>query len=173
MEGMTDKQDWLNPKIEIKDSPVEGKGIFALEDIPEGEKVVVFGGKYVTRREVENCRKQGKLVMQWDEDLYSCEDRGDEDGYFINHSCDPNIWLLDAYTLVARRDIKKGEELTADYAMWEADEDYVSQWECKCDSPFCRGRVTGKDWQEPDLQQRYKGHFSPLINKRIRMANGK
>ncbi len=164
---MVSKRDWKNPKIIIKNSPLEGKGMFANEDIKRGEKLIVWGGNYVDKREAKKYREQGKLVMQWDDDLYSYEDRGDDDGYFINHSCDPNMWMTDAYTLIAKRNIKKGEELTADYALWEADENYLSKWVCKCGSPLCRGRVTGKDWRRHDLQKRYKDHFSPLINKRI------
>ena len=164
---MSNKQDWKNPKAIVKTSPVEGGGMFANEDIKRGEKLIVWGGNYVDKKEAEKWRRQGKLVMQWDDDLYSYEDRGDDDGYFINNSCDPNMWMADAYTLIARRDIKKDEELTADYALWEADENYVSKWECKCGSSLCRERVTGKDWRNPDLQKRYKDHFSPLINKRI------
>lgn len=89
----------MSEKIEIRNSPVQGRGIFAVQSIAEG-----------------------KLVMQYDDDLYSVEDRGEDDGYFINHSCDPNLWLDGPVTLIARRDIRIGEEFTADYALWEVDE---------------------------------------------------
>ncbi|MBI5356696.1 hypothetical protein HZB78_03715 [Candidatus Collierbacteria bacterium] len=79
--------------------------------------------------------------------------------------------MKDAFTITAMRDIKIGEEITADYAIWEADENYISKWECNCGSAFCRQRVTGKDWRLPELQARYKNHFSPLINKRINKLN--
>jgi len=111
--------------------------------------------------------KNGKLVMQLDENLFSIEERGDDPTYFTNHSCDPNIWMKDEVTLTTMRDINLGEELTADYVMWEADENFVSSWECICASPSCRKRITGKDWQIPKLQKKYAGHFTPLINKRI------
>lgn len=164
---MNKKQDWKSEKVDIRNSPIEGKGLFSNSDIEEGEKLIIWGGDYVNKEEAEKYRKAGKLVMQWDDNLYSYEDRGDDDGYFINHSCDPNMWMIDAYTLVAKRPIKAGEELTADYIFWEDDEDYVSKWECNCRSLNCRKRITGKDWQNPELQKLYKGHFSPLLNKRI------
>ncbi len=164
---MKNQQDWKSPKVDIKISKTEGKGMFATENIKRGEKVIVWGGYYVNKKDADEYQKQGKLVMQWDDDLYSHEDPGNDDGYFINHSCDPNIWMVDAYTLVAKKDIRQGEELTTDYALWEADENYISKWKCKCASPLCRERVTGKDWRNQDLQERYKDHFSPLINKRI------
>lgn len=72
-----------------------------------------------------------------------------------------------AFTIVAKRDVEAGEELTIDYALWEADENYISSWECNCGSSRCRKRVTGNDWRLAELQERYKGHFTPLINKRI------
>lgn len=170
---MSIKQDWKSPKVDIRNSPVEGKGLFANTDIERGEKIVVWGGNYTDASGAELMRKNGKLVMQWDDDLYSYEDRADDDGYFINHSCDSNLWMADAYTLITSRDVKSGEELTVDYALFEADENYISKWECKCGSPLCRGRVTGVDWKKTDLQNRYKDHFSPLLNKRIqRLKDG-
>ncbi len=105
--------------------------------------------------------------MQLDDDLYSIEERGSDDTYFMNHSCDPSVWMSSAVTLVARRDILPGEELTVDYALFEADEGFVAAWECGCRSPRCRSLITGVDWTNPELQERYQGHFSPLINKRI------
>lgn len=34
--------------------------------------------------------------------------------HYGNHSCDPNMWHTDAYTLATRRDIRAGEELTVE-----------------------------------------------------------
>ena len=161
-------QSWLNPKIEIRDSAAAGRGMFATERIPAGEKTVVFGGLYADTAGAEDAQQQGKGVMQWDEDLWSIETEDDDPVYLINHACDPNTWMQDALTLIARRDIHPEEEITADYALWEADENYVSQWECHCGAPDCRGKVTGKDWRSLQLRQAYKDHFSPLINQRIR-----
>ncbi|HEY1074493.1 MAG TPA: AAA family ATPase [Patescibacteria group bacterium] len=167
LKNFANNSSWINSKAEIKVSPVQGKGLFARELIKGGEEVVRWGGEYTDRVGAEVARNTGKLVMQWDDNLFSIEDRGDDDAYFINHSCEPNLWMKDAYTLIARRDINPGEELTADYALWEADENYVSRWECKCGSSRCRHKITGKDWRRPELQKHYKDHFSPLINKRM------
>ena len=160
-------KDWISPKVEVRSSTLEGKGIFALAPINPGEKIVIWRGRYTNKDGSDKARLEGKLVMQWDEDLYSIEDRGDDQGYFINHSCDSNLWLANAYTLIARRPIYAGEELTADYALWEADDNYISKWVCKCGSVNCRKKVTGKDWRLKEVQKQYQDHFSPLINKRI------
>ena len=158
---------WLNPKIEVTQSSIHGKGMIASTAIGPGEKIVRWGEGYTDRAGAEEARRQGKGVMQWDENIFSCELSGNDDLYSINHSCDPNTWMSDAFTLVARRPIKTGEEITADIALWKADEESVSQWMCNCCSTICRGRITGRDWRSPELQVRYHGHFSPLINKRI------
>jgi uncharacterized protein len=76
--------------------------------------------------------------------------------------------MKDEATLMARRNIETAEEITADYMMWEADEEFVAAWRCNCGSPLCRGKVTGRDWKVVELQERYKGHFSPFLNERIK-----
>lgn len=169
---MSVTQDWKSPKVSIRESPIEGVGFYATFDIKKGKKIVIWGGNYTNMTGAELMKKEGKLVMQWDDDLYSYEDRAADNGYFVNHSCEPNLWMVDAYTLITSRDVKLGEELTVDYALFEADENYISRWECKCGSSLCRGRVTGVDYRDSDLQNRYKGHFSPLLNKRIWRLNG-
>src|SRR3989344_4926025 len=144
----------INSKVEVRDSQIGGMGMFAKEHIATHETVVEWRGDYTDKESAIKAQNEYKLIMQWDTNLYSIETRGDDEAYFINHSCDPNVWMDDAFTLVARREIKKGEELTADYALWEANENYISQWNCKCSSPLCRKKMTGKDWRLKELQAR-------------------
>jgi len=164
---MTPKEDWINSKIKIRETSNRGKGMFAVEPISQGEVVVIWGGNYVNKQQAEKAQREGKLVMQFDEDLFFIEDRGESNAYFINHSCDPNVWMKDAFTLEARRNINTDEELVADYVLWETDENKVSKWECRCGTLYCRHIITGKDWRLLELQEGYKGHFLPLISKRI------
>ena len=84
-----------------------------------------------------------------------------------NHSCDSNLWMRDAVTLEARRDIGTSDEITVDYALQTA-----VDWEmpCNCRSQSCRRVVRGSDWTRPELQERYRGHFSPFLNARIQRA---
>ncbi|MBR7834175.1 SET domain-containing protein-lysine N-methyltransferase [Actinospica durhamensis] len=83
-----------------------------------------------------------------------------------NHSCDPNLWWIDAYTQAARHDIAPGDELTNDYATSTAIPEF--RMACACGSPLCRRTITGNDWQRPDLQRRYADHWTPGLLKRIR-----
>lgn len=85
---------------------------------------------------------------------------------FLNHSCEPNVGFGGNAVLVAMRDVEAGEELTTDYALFDDGEEAM---ECRCGRELCRGRVAGGDWRRPDLQERYRGHFSWYFERRIRL----
>ena len=158
---------FLSPKVTLRDAPGRGRGLFATQPIAEGETVIVWGGAYGGADLRRRAELAGKATMQWDDELWSVESDDDHPAYAINHSCEPNVWMTGPFSLIAMRPIAAGEEITADYALWEADEESVCGWVCRCGSPRCRGRITGRDWRRPELQARYAGHFSPLILKRI------
>jgi len=169
---------WLNPRTELRSSPRHGTGLFATEPIGRGEVVEVWGERWEGRQvikyttdpsEAVAAAGEGMLVMRFDTELWSIEPPGDNPGYFINHSCDSNVWMADAFTLAARRPVARGEELTIDYALIEAELD-AWDFECECGSQLCRKIIKGNDWRRPDLQERYGGHFSPYINKLIQAS---
>ena len=83
---------------------------------------------------------------------------------YSNHSCDANLGMRGEITFVAMRNIRAGEELTHDWATTD-DDDYSVK--CKCGSTNCRGTLTGKDWQRPELQARYAGYFSAYLTEKI------
>jgi hypothetical protein len=83
---------------------------------------------------------------------------------FINHSCEPNVGLAGNVVLAAMRDISAGEELTTDYALFD---DHDQTMQCRCGTPSCRGTVSGRDWQRPDLQREYGSYFSTYLQHRL------
>lgn len=165
------KGPWMSPKLVERPSPIQGRGLFALGEIEEGEVLVVWGGLYVDSESAKTYREQGRGTMRWDIDLFSVESDTNHPAFNVNHSCDGNAVMAGPFLLIARRPIKKGEEITADYALWSCAPDYVSAWQCHCGSPLCRGKVTGNDWQDPVLQARYEGGFSPLVSSMIASLN--
>jgi uncharacterized protein len=40
---------WRSPKTEVRQSPIQGKGLFAVADIAKGEIVMIKGGHIVSR----------------------------------------------------------------------------------------------------------------------------
>jgi uncharacterized protein len=103
--------------------------------------------------------------VQIDEHLYLVSGEIADPGDYVNHSCTPNCGLAGNMLVVAVRDIAIGEELTFDYAMSDGG-DY-DEFDCLCGSAECRGVVTGRDWQLPELQLRYAGWFSPYLARKI------
>jgi uncharacterized protein len=101
------------------------------------------------------------------EDLHLVLPTG-QPNHYGNHSCDPNLWWANAYTLVARRPIGTGEEVTSDYATSTAVAGFAMA--CACGSSLCRGVITGEDWRLPELQARYGDHWVPVLLARIRQA---
>ncbi|HEX5428944.1 MAG TPA: SET domain-containing protein [Pedococcus sp.] len=90
----------------------------------------------------------------------------DADLGLLNHSCDPAVaWVDGDERLVAFRDVAAGEELTVDYATCTTDGSMLLR--CHCETYRCRQMVTGDDWQIPELQRRYAGHFAPEVRRRI------
>jgi SET domain-containing protein len=119
-------QSWIDPRIEIRASPIGGRGMFAREPIKAGETVIVWGGVVLTKEDLQIGNYREATVSAIADNLWLGDAPSGEDfaADYTNHPCDPNLWMKDGNTLAARRDIAVGEELTADYMMWEANEDY-------------------------------------------------
>lgn len=158
---------YLSPKLAPVAQPEKGgHGLIAREPIPAGERLLVWGGAIVDHDQLTALPDLlQRRSVQVDEGLYLVTPIADEPADFINHSCDPNAGLQGQLTVVAMRDIARGEEVCFDYAMTDASP--YDQFDCSCDTPLCRGRVTGNDWMLPQLQDRYRGYFSTFVQKRI------
>ena len=158
-----------SPKTEVRESPIHGRGLFAKADIAKGEVVVVKGGHIVDRETLHRdiSPRLGPVEIQIGDDLFIAPVTDEErelSMLYSNHSCDANMGMRGEITFVAMRNIRAGEELTHDWATTD-DDDYSVK--CKCGSANCRGTLTGKDWQRPELQERYAGYFSAYLAKKI------
>ncbi len=143
-----------------------GFGVFACEPIHAGELLAVWEGRLIRFPELEQLSPlRRRITVQVEEDFYLTSISEPEPADYFNHSCDPNAGMQGQLTLVAMRDIHPGEEICFDYAM--TDGSPYDEFVCMCGSPACRGRITGDDWQNPDLQMRYHGYFSTYLQKRI------
>ncbi len=170
---------WSDERVSVKRSPIDGNGLFATHDIPEGTVLMIWGGVVVERRGIDYSRYRTETVVPISETHYLAlpiTDTEDSLDVYLNHSCDPTAWLVDEVTLVARRFIQAGEELTTDFATWfdyEPGASYSENWACKCASPVCRKVLSAQDWRRLELQEKYAGHFSPFLEARIQKERGK
>src|SRR5438094_4794829 len=160
---------YLSPKTEVRESKIHGRGLFAIADIAKNEIVAIKGGHIVDRKRLREkiTPLLGPVEIQIGDDLFIAPVSDEErelSMLYLNHSCDPNLGVRGEITFVAMRDIRAGEELTHDWAMTD-DDDYSV--ECKCGARNCRRILTGKDWQRPELRQRYAGYFSTYLARKI------
>jgi hypothetical protein len=148
------------------DTPPHGFGSRAIGIIPAGTSVATFGGTALTHSDfAEHDADRRSRSIQVDTNLVFLGPPTREPGDSINHSCEPNCGMRNATTIVAMREIAIGEELTFDYAMSDASS--YDEFECNCGTELCRGRVRANDWQLDTLRHRYKGFFSPYIQRKI------
>ncbi len=163
---------YLSSKTVVKDSPIEGRGLFAAVPIRAGEIVAVKGGHVFDRATLSRIQAElGPAEIQIEEDLFIGPlTAAERDGsmIFSNHSCEPNIGVQGQIVFVSLRDIEAGEELTHDWAMTDDDDGRMS---CRCGTPSCRKTVTGQDWRRQDLQEKYRGHFSWYLAEKIATAS--
>ena len=156
---------WLDARVAVRASAIDGLGLFASVPLARGVIVGVLGGRVIDDDELREIARAGSRYssLAIDEGInLLLDDR--EPITRGNHSCDPNLWMRDAFTLETRSEVAEDEELTVDYALHTA-VDWAMP--CGCGSSLCRGTVRGSDWRLPDLQERYSGHFSPFLNERI------
>lgn len=133
----------INPKLMIKGSSIEGKGVFAKERIEDGEFVVLNISNYSQYivMDSEELEEYKKSVDYWEaietsEGKYKVSDgaRAKNPVNYVNHSCEPNTKLEDD-SLVALQTIDAGIEITVDYSKVL---DEGLEMKCNCGSKKCR-----------------------------------
>lgn len=155
---------FLSSSLEAR--PINGgRGVFARRRISAGTVLAVWGGEVIEAERFYGLpAPERQISVQVEEQLYLVPSR-EGAAEWVNHSCDPNAGMLGQITLVALREIVEGEEVRYDYAM--SDGSPYDEFVCHCGAVSCRKRITGEDWRRPELWERYEGHFSPYLQRRI------
>jgi uncharacterized protein len=157
---------YISSKATVKESPIQGRGLFAAQPIKKGEVVCIKGGYIFDRRTLQAEMDLGPAEIQVAEDLFiGPRNQEEREGsmIFSNHSCDPNIGVKGQIIFVAMRDIEAGEELTHD---WATTDDDSYEMECNCGARACRLIITGQDWRRKDLQEKYRGYISWYLEEK-------
>lgn len=162
-----DMKSRLSPKVEVRSSGINRKGMFAKEPIEKDEIVYIKGGHIITKDELFSSSVINSYLPISDEYYLGALNPEEEEDIklYNNHSCDPNCGMRGEITFVALRNIKVDEELTIDYAFID-NEDY--SFVCHCGSSNCRKKVTGFDWKNEDLQKKYYPYFAEYLKEKIR-----
>jgi SET domain-containing protein len=168
---MTEHPSWVHPAVETRDCGI-GTGQFALEDIPKDTVLIKWRGRYVNDEDLQKIPEDElNYTLQVDDNkhqiafVFGVREPAD----YTNHSCTPNAGFLGSEQLRAMKDIKKGDEITFDYAMCE--DSSQMDIHCECGTELCRTYVRDKDWMRKDLQERYGDYFSAYLLEKIKKQN--
>ncbi len=163
--------------VEVKPSRIHGKGVFAAVDFKAGDRIL--------RRDESRLVTEENPLREREQE-YHCDWLADgrvvylpEPERYINHSCDPNVYLKeigDRKYHVALRDITATEETTHDYCI---DGFGDTLWECNCGSDKCRKTIHSNFFHlplelqfeyVPYLTQAYRERFGEQVDELIRKA---
>jgi len=171
--------------IRVSHGGIAGKSWFAGEDIKAGELVwwpdEELNEKYTADYPADwvlstwpedkagiayevspGVMNAPRIDLDWDTEIPKelMED------FCINHSCNASVWFHPTENkFLARRDIKKGEEVTYDYGTTECNPKW--RMECRCGLECCRGTITGDEWKNAEFRAKFKGHFFTGVQKLI------
>ncbi len=128
-------------RLEIRESKIHHRGVYALEPIPARRKVLEYTGERISRRETKR-RGHGPVTYLFTLDDYWTIDGavGGSGSEIVKHICDPNLraCVFKGHILyISIRPIHRGEELTVDYGF----SDTVKRVRCCCQSDNCRGTI--------------------------------
>jgi SET domain-containing protein len=120
-------------------SEIQGTGLFTDSPIPARAKIDDYAGERISIREARRRAKGRRRIA-----IIELDDKLAIDGAvrggplrFVNHSCDPNVFVRIAYgraEFYARRAIRAGDELTCDYG----DSQHEGKLPCRCGAKKCR-----------------------------------
>jgi len=162
--------------IELRPSRVDGVGVFAVTSLKPDQRIAagIAGADY--RRLISWSH-----LREYDSDLREKIEKfciGTPDGFippakldfnrlsvewYLNHSCEGNVGFNGDGDFVARRPIKKGEELAYDYALAESNPRF--RMECRCGAANCRGVITGDDWKDPAFREANLNYMLPRLRR--------
>lgn len=155
-----DRNGALSPGwIEVRDSHIHGRGIFAARLIPAGTEFMEYVGQRITKAvSLERCLAGNVYVFTLD-DQWDLDGSIDENlARFANHSCTPNCESImdedDRIWIVSLRDIQPGEEITYNYG-YDL-EDYPDH-PCCCGAPNCIGFIVAEE-------------LLPMVRQRLALA---
>jgi SET domain-containing protein len=122
-------------EVVVKRSKINGLGIFTARNFRREQLVIKWSShRELSKQEVENLPKTDREHVSFINGKYVL---APPDGW-VNHSCDSNVRLSD-FCYFAKRDIKKGEEITADYRE-ESEKGF--EMKCNCRSKNCKGYIS-------------------------------
>ena len=140
-------------RIQTRRSGVHGKGVFALQDLAEGETLIEYVGEVISwpealrRHPHDPAQPNHTFYFHINETRVIDANVGGNSSRWINHSCAPNCQadeIGERVFIKALRNIAAGDELFYDYGL-VIDARYtkklLADYPCWCGAPDCRGTL--------------------------------
>jgi SET domain-containing protein len=140
-------------RIQTRRSGVHGKGVFALQDLAEGETLIEYVGEVISWAEAQarhpHDPQDPNHTFYFHIDEHRVIDAlfGGNSSRWINHACEPNCEASEENGRIfikALRNIPAGEELNYDYGLI-IEARYTArlkaEYPCWCGAPNCRGTL--------------------------------
>jgi SET domain-containing protein len=156
-----------SPLIQVRNSKVHGRGVFAIAPIAKGTRILEYLGDRVSHAAAdaryEDHDESDNHTFLFIVDKQTVIDAGvnGNDARFINHQCSGNCESVIQNRRVfidATRDIAPGQELGYDYEIGREKDDPPNVDEiyaCRCGSPQCRGTMLWPP-KKPEPKRRKK-----------------
>lgn len=142
--------------VQLSVGGMEITGLSARRDLPRGEKLFEVTGYFYPERTRTTFQVRPNRHIE-----------PTQFGAYLNHSCQPNAGVrsnqLGHYDIVALRDIQAGEEITADYAMFEYETGPMSRVGCLCGAAACRRKITGYKDLPAAQKKAYQGFIADYL----------
>ena len=139
--------------IKVRRSKVHGQGVFALQRIRKGARIIEYVGDRISharanrRYDDHDENDNHTFLFAVDRNVVIDATVGGNDSRFINHSCDPNCEsnIEDRRVFVdAIKTIEPGAELSYDYQIGRERDDPPNVdaiYACRCGAKNCRGTM--------------------------------
>lgn len=127
-------------ELAVRRSGIQGRGIFAVRELPGRRKLGEVTGKRVLLPEARRAvARQPRIYLVELTRRYALDCSTGNDFRHLNHSCQPNCYMrihhgrVEVYS--RSRPISGGTELTVDYGATP----HEGGMSCRCGAPKCKG----------------------------------
>ncbi|MBN8215595.1 MAG: SET domain-containing protein [Spirochaetes bacterium] len=134
------------PSVEIRNSPIEGRGVFARARIAAGVRLLEYTGEVILWADAAQDEEHF-YDFELDESRVLRPRENECTAMYVNHSCDPNCETHqegDRLFYETLREIAPGEELSVNYFVQIEGatlEEGLRDYACRCGSPACKGTM--------------------------------
>jgi len=129
-------------KVDVREAGNKGKGVFAVENIKQGDHILDIDDTHVIDTEEDLPEEEREHIDYLAKGMVHMQ----SPEVYINHSCNPNVYVrtVDGVRkLFAMKDILPDDEIAYDYAI---NGDYGWGARCGCGSDNCRGILDNNFW---------------------------